>query len=68
MKTKEQTYIENGGTHCPYCGSSHISGYEMDFPSDGVISQFVMCGSCQRTWAEYYTLTGTSIGSEEEEE
>ena len=70
MKTREQIeqdYIDNGGNLCPYCGSSHITGNEIDFPSDGVISQLIMCGSCQRTWSEYYTLTSIGIEDEEEE-
>jgi transposase-like protein len=49
-------YVEGGGLHCPYCGSTDmvILGRESD---DDGLRQDVVCHGCGREWADWYTLT-----------
>ena len=57
MLSPEQKYLESGGSKCPNCDSTSITGcgpVEMD---DGAW-QNVECEDCGATWTDTYTLTG----------
>ena len=53
-------------SHCPYCGSGHISGGEIDFVG-GKVYQGITCKKCHREWEDEYTLTGITEFEPEEE-
>jgi hypothetical protein len=54
MKTKE-AYLEDGGNHCPHCGSENISGGHGVF-GYGYYWRTVECGDCMATWTEEFKL------------
>jgi formate dehydrogenase maturation protein FdhE len=43
--------------HCPYCGSTYISGSMVDLFTQGA-AQPVKCTECGRTWHDIYELVG----------
>lgn len=53
---QQHKYIERGGTRCPCCGSSDISGNEWNSDA-GYATQEVGCDNCQAQWLDEYTLT-----------
>jgi hypothetical protein len=52
---KADHYIEMGGLHCIYCGSSHI--FDMGCEWDGMMMyQSIHCYVCEHDWTENYLL------------
>ena len=58
--TKAKQYIENGGSHCPHCGSRSISGGHVEILSNEAWQE-VVCDECSQEWLDLYTLTGVSL-------
>jgi hypothetical protein len=56
-KTQKKTYVRQGGSACPYCGSEQIEADSYDHEA-GAISQLVNCLECDSYWYDEYTLTG----------
>lgn len=50
-----QTYIKNGGTACPWCGSAHLTGGSVEV-SGGWAYQEVYCLECDQDWTSRYRL------------
>jgi Zn ribbon nucleic-acid-binding protein len=48
-------YLRNGGTHCPGCSSSDISGDVWEQEA-GVILQEMDCHACGLNWTDHYGL------------
>jgi len=53
----EQKYIKSGGSKCPVCDSTSITGCGSIELDDGAW-QNVECENCGATWTDIYTLTG----------
>ena len=51
----ERAYLESGGSICLDCGSSNISGGQMDFDSE---TREVECNDCGSVWLDIYKLVG----------
>lgn len=51
------TYLSEGGTKCPYCGSVDLVGGFVE-TSRGIATQFMQCSDCQKDWTDQYELTG----------
>ena len=57
MLTPEQIqkYVEDGGVHCPYCGSTDLDCSLMN--QDGPIAfQEISCNGCDKQWTDIYKL------------
>lgn len=52
---QKKEYVENGGQHCPYCGSTAIEGGKFDAEWKEAWSE-VSCPDCGRTWQDEYRL------------
>ena len=50
-------YAAEGGSRCPFCGSTDLTGHSIDVEAGGA-SQRVDCNVCDRSWFDCYTLTG----------
>jgi hypothetical protein len=50
-------YLEAGGSFCPFCRASDITGGSMDFDS-GSIEQKITCEVCGKVWFDVYRLVG----------
>lgn len=57
-KKQEKTYLENGGTKCPKCGSENIEGASWNADGGGTASQEVSCLDCDAEWFDVYNLVG----------
>ena len=57
------TYVQEGGMHCPACGSEGIEG---DFVTTGggEASQGMRCLKCDARWTDIYTLNFVLIDCE----
>lgn len=57
-QAQKQSYIQSGGTHCPFCGSEDLQGADhIEADMDGA-SQPVECYTCGKTWTDLYVLIG----------
>lgn len=56
--TKDQKikYVKNGGSKCPYCGSSDIEGVRHPQVDGPGASQEVHCRNCGKGWHDLYVL------------
>ena len=54
---KVNSYVQSGGTSCPFCGSSDITGGDREI-NDGLVSQEVECETCGNYWQDMYKLYG----------
>lgn len=52
-------YLATGGTQCPVCRATDISGGEVNVDA-GSAYQVVTCGACGASWNDVYTLAGYS--------
>ena len=52
-----QQYVQDGGVHCPYCGSADIEGSSLEVDGGSTI-QKIYCLDCDREWTDVYQLTG----------
>ena len=57
------TYVQEGGVHCPVCGSEEIEG-EFVTTGGGEASQEMRCLTCDARWTDIYTLNFVSIDCE----
>jgi len=48
-------YLANGGTRCPGCLSTEISGSSMQVDND-TAWQEIECANCEQTWTDIYKL------------
>lgn len=55
MPLTNEEYVAKGGNYCPHCGSSDISGDEVEI-SAGQALQKVGCGECDAEWIDTYRL------------
>lgn len=56
-KDLEKEYIKAGGTQCPFCKSSSITG--KGFETDGGdVWQEIECEACGMSWLDCYVLKG----------
>ena len=53
---QRNSYIETGANSCPFCGSPHIEGGQIDIDSC-FASQEVSCTECHKEWHDIYTLS-----------
>lgn len=53
----EAAYLDSGGTICPHCSSTEISGGAIDVDAS-IAWQNVTCQSCGAHWTDEYKLTG----------
>lgn len=54
---RNESYVADGGTKCPFCGSEEISGGGMQ-TDVGRAWQNMECEDCGSTWNDTYRLTG----------
>lgn len=52
---KIKNYIENGGYHCPYCGSDQIEAFNHDWDEVCAYND-VLCHICGERWTDVYKL------------
>ena len=57
-----KTYVKNGGSNCPSCGSSQVEGDSFN-ADGGVVWQDVTC-ECGLQWQDQYELINIDIGSD----
>ena len=55
---REQKYLRNEGSKCPYCGEETIEGHGSVEIDNGRAWQKVGCTECENNWIDIYTLTG----------
>jgi uncharacterized Zn finger protein len=60
----EKTYLDKGGTECPFCGSDQIN----ESIEDGAdtLSTLNDCENCGQHWRAYYELFGIEPVEEDE--
>lgn len=56
----EAEYLQAGGSFCPICKSSDITGGSIDMEGSKVY-QTVSCLECGASWVDEFTLTGVDI-------
>ncbi len=56
--TKEEEYVKNGGSTCPYCGSQEIEGEGSLDNMGSSAYQRIRCTHCEKEWDDTYILTG----------
>lgn len=54
-------YIANGSVHCPHCESQDIEGLGGLEIEDSIITQEVLCHSCNKRWTDIYRLVDVSL-------
>lgn len=54
-----EQYVAKGGTQCPVCRATDISGGEVNVDA-GHAYQAITCNVCSATWNDVYTLVGYS--------
>ena len=52
-----KTYIKQGGTYCPYCGSDDLLTGDLDDQGYSEISRDVHCCDCKENWIEGFEMT-----------
>ena len=57
------TYVQEGGVHCPACGSEGIEGTFVT-TGGGEASQEMRCLACEARWTDIYTLHSVLIDRE----
>jgi hypothetical protein len=60
---QKQKYIEDGGEHCPFCGSEDM-GWDNRIQLDdvpGKAYQIIFCSDCEGQWIDIYSLTDIQI-------
>lgn len=55
MPLTNEEYAAKGGVYCPHCGSSDITGDEVEI-EEGKAFQKVGCGECDAEWVDTYLL------------
>ncbi len=60
-RSKRAKYIKNGGTICPFCGSTQISADSCADIDGGRATQEITCAECDGAWVDQYTLTGIKV-------
>lgn len=50
-------YVRMGGTQCPFCSSTEITGNEVNIDA-GTASQEISCSVCDKEWVDLYDLVG----------
>lgn len=53
---QKQTYIEDGGVFCPFCGNGNIQVFDTNEHA-GKLYRYVTCHACGKEWTETFTLT-----------
>lgn len=56
---RQDQYAQDGGSHCPVCGSQHIST-ERYTTGHGGSWEGCTCDTCKSTWRDWSILTGFS--------
>ena len=52
---QRKAYIDAGGVHCPFCGSSDIEGGFVETDA-GRATQPISCLTCDQHWTDEYVL------------
>jgi transposase-like protein len=53
----DAAYVKKGGSCCPWCRSTNISGEGVDVHEGGA-TQECTCEDCNASWYDHYTLQG----------
>ncbi len=53
-------YLENGGVHCPACGSTEIESLDATF-DDGIARCRCHCNICPAWWTDTYCLSDVAL-------
>lgn len=61
LATIEKKYMDDGGNHCPVCGSGSEDLESGQIESDGLLAwRSIDCKACDASWDEQFQLTGIS--------
>lgn len=60
-----QEYLNDHGDHCPYCGSTEISGMGADIDGD-YGEERVICETCHKSWSDVLTISIIGLKDEED--
>lgn len=55
-------YVQDGGGHCPKCGSLNLAGGSM-YIETGSAFQEIICNDCGEDWTDRYILSGIVEGN-----
>lgn len=55
----EKKYMDSEGSRCPYCDSENITADPIEADA-GCASGDVRCKDCEKSWKDYYSLSGMS--------
>lgn len=65
--TREQRYLQSGGTQCPNCESAVIEatpitgqGTTLGYAGNATVTQLMICYDCAASWADRYRLVGVT--------
>jgi C4-type Zn-finger protein len=59
MEITKKAYIEDGGKHCPYCGSDIVTlTFGPLVPDEELVYQSVTCTVCKNSWHDIFRLVG----------
>jgi hypothetical protein len=54
---KQEQYVADNGSHCPYCGSDALDKLELiETEGDALMTQIVICKACGKQWENVYAL------------
>lgn len=60
-----QDYLGDNGNHCPYCGSTEITGMGVDLDGDSGEEQ-VICEVCHKAWADILLVSVVGLREEDD--
>jgi hypothetical protein len=63
VRAKIKSYIEAGGTHCPYCQSCKLDTGVCDLRNRPLVVE-VICMACGERWRNQYRLVGVLLPGE----
>ena len=58
---KQNEYVNNGGSRCPFCGSEVLEGLYAPVVEEGTAYQEVTCFDCESKWRDEYKLIGFKV-------
>ena len=47
-------YLQDGGNHCPYCGSNNIVSGPIQYDDD--LKSETICLGCNKMWIDFYKI------------
>jgi hypothetical protein len=58
---QKKLYLEHRGLRCPVCESSQIDGQGIEFDSEDIATEEVICLKCGSGWTDTYAITNVEL-------